>query len=114
MIEEEVQLHEATKSDDFPIAIESALLLCSNFLYVRGELTDAEIVLLTVLGKQSVADGYVIELNLAEIYLKMDEIPRAKRFLETAQSSKVESVYHRAVELATQIEEKLATLKDID
>ena len=114
MIEEEVQLREATESDDFPKAIESALLLCSNFLYVRGELTDAEIVLLAVLGKQSITDGFVIEQNLAEIYLKMDEIPRAKRFLETAQGSKVESVRNRAAELATQIEEKMTTLKTID
>lgn len=114
MIEEEVQLHEATKSDDFSLAIESALLLCSNFLYLRGELANAEIVLLGVLGKQSISDGYVIELNLAELYLKLDEIPRAQRFLEAAQSSRVESVHNRAAELATQIEEKLAILKTID
>jgi hypothetical protein len=114
MNEEEVKLREAIKGDDFSLAVESALLLCSNFLYLRGELADAEIVLLEVLGKQSITDGYVIELNLAELYVKIDEIPRAKRFLETAQGSRVESVNNRAGELATQIEEKLAILKTID
>lgn len=104
MTENEIKLRELVTSDNASEAIDSAINLYTTYLSVRGELEEAEYILLSVIGLQSNSHGYIVELSLGEIYLQMKEYPRAKRFLEIAQESPQEAISKRASELLKQSE----------
>lgn len=99
MTENEAKLREAISSDDANEAIDSALTLVTTHLSPRGELEEAEFMLLRVLGLQTKAHNLIVELSLGELYVKMKEYSRAKRFLEIALMSSQESVTKRASEI---------------
>ena len=102
----ELQLRETIAGNDWSAAIDAAVSLYRNFLSIRGDYVEAELVLLSVLGLQSTANGFIIELTLGEIYIEMNELSRAKRFLETAQASSQEFLRQRASELLAGLENR--------
>jgi hypothetical protein len=99
MTDQEKQLRDDLLSSNFETRIQAAVALTESFLFERNDFEEAEMVLLGVLGLQSPASGNIIELTLGQLYLKMDELPRAKRFLLIAQSSRNESIKGKASEL---------------
>jgi hypothetical protein len=85
--------------EDTQTKIDSAIALSRNYLSGRGDLEEAEYFLLSVAGLQSTSHGFIVELNLGEIYFEMKEYPRARRFLEVARSSAQEPVSQKASEV---------------
>lgn len=77
-------------------AITSAIELCNDFLIPRGDFEEAEFLLLEKIGLQTLKEGFILELTLGELYVKIQEIPRAKRFLEVAVKSGIESIRTQA------------------
>ncbi len=99
MTDRELELTEKTESADSIIAIEAAVALCKEFLFPRKEFEKAEYLLFGLAGLQVNSLGFVIELTLGEAYIGMDEGARAKRFLEIARSSAIDSVQGEATRL---------------
>lgn len=95
---EEELLIDIAGSDDSK-AVAAALELACDFYIPRQRYVEAERVLLEVIGKQVVKDGLIVELRLGELYLKIKELPRAKRFLERVLESKDEELRNAAKEL---------------
>jgi len=104
MSDEEKKHREDLLSSNFETRVDAAVALTELFLLERNDLEESEVVLLDVLGLQSPSAGYVIELTLGRVYIKMDELPRAKRFLLTAQTSKDEVIAREATEFLEFIE----------
>jgi thioredoxin-like negative regulator of GroEL len=103
MTNRETELREELESGAPATAVATAVALCREFLFDAGSYEEAEKVLLDVVGKQSKEDGYIVELHLAELYLKMDESPRARRLL----THPLESSNEEVKSLATQLLETL-------
>lgn len=99
MTERELELTEKTDSADSTVAIEAAVALCKEFLFPRNEFEKAEYLLFGLAGFQSSSLGFIIELTLGEAYIGMKELARAKRFLEIASASGVESVQSEATRI---------------
>lgn len=99
MTDRELELTEKTESTDSTIAIEAAVALCKEFLFPRKEFERAEYLLFGLAGFQSNSLGFIIELTLGEAYIGMGEITRAKRFLEIALASGIDSVQGEATGL---------------
>lgn len=99
MTNREIELREELESGLPATAVATAVALCREFLFVSGAFDEAERVLLDVLGKQSKEDGYLVELELAGLYLKMDESPRAQRLLKFPLASSNDEVKRLATEL---------------
>jgi hypothetical protein len=99
MTEQEKQLRQDLLSADFETRITAAVSLTENILFERNDFEESELILLDVLGFQSPKSGNIIELMLGQLYIKMNELPRAKRFLLIAQSSRDEVVMQKAKEL---------------
>ena len=83
---EESSFRESLASLDDQTSVQAALGLVDEFLLAREEFETSEMVLLEVLGKEGGA--FSIHLKLGEIYLKMGEASRAKRFLQIASNSR--------------------------
>jgi hypothetical protein len=99
MTEQEKQLRQDLLNADFETRITAAVSLTENILFERNDFEESELILLDVLGFQSTKSGNIIELMLGQLYIKMSELPRAKRFLLIAQSSRDEVVMQKAKEL---------------
>jgi hypothetical protein len=99
MTDREIELLEDCKHEDAERAVNAVVALCKEFLFVRKEYERAEFLLLEKVGIQSPRAGYILELNLGETYLEMNELTRAKRFLEIASASRVDVTKDRASEL---------------
>ena len=104
MKKDEMKLRELITDEDTQSKIDSAIALYKNYLSGRGDLEEAEYFLLIVVGLQSTSHGFIVELTLGEIYFEMKEYPRARRFLEVAQTSTQEPVSQRANEVLELIE----------
>lgn len=105
MTTREEQLLEDSKSLNIDTSIEAVVNLCKEFLFPRSEYEKAEYLLFEKVGFQVSTHGYILEITLAEGYFKMGEISRAKRFLETALLSSLDSVRDKASQLREKIEE---------
>lgn len=103
MSNREDELREGLNSKDESVAMNAGLDLANEILIPRNDLLEAETVLLEVIGLQNHSDGFVVQLNLAELYIKMNEISRAKRFLNIAISSNQDHIKNKANELLTNI-----------
>ena len=99
----EVDLMDALKSDNDEKVIQAAISLCREFLFPSHKYSEAEFILLEAIGRQSNQDGYIIQLLLAELYINIGEISRAKRFLAQASKSSNEDVKKKADELQLSI-----------
>jgi thioredoxin-like negative regulator of GroEL len=99
MTNRERELREELESGAPATAVATAVALCREFLFISGEHEEAERILLDVLGKQSKEDGYIVQLLLAELYLKMDETPRAQRLLKFPLESSNEEIKAMATQL---------------
>ena len=104
MTNRETELREELESGAPATAVATAVALCREFLFVSGTFDEAEKVLLDVVGKQSKEDGYIVELHLAELYLKMDESPRAQRLLKFPLVSSNDEVKRLATELQSTLD----------
>ena len=104
MKKEETKLRELIIGENANEAIDSAITLYKKYLSGRGDLEEAEYVLLSVAGLQGISHGYIVELTLGEIYFEMKEYPRAKRFLDVSRTSAQEPVSQRANEVLDLIE----------
>jgi thioredoxin-like negative regulator of GroEL len=99
MTNRERELREELESGAPATAVATAVALCREFLFISGEHDEAERLLLDALGKQSKEDGYIVQLLLAELYLKMDETPRAQRLLKFPLESSNEEIKSMAMQL---------------
>ena len=104
MTERESELTLKSKSPIAATAIEATVALCREFLFLRKEFEAAEILLLERVGIQGSTFGYILELYLGELYISMNEISRARRFLEYASSSADDSIREHAKELLKSLE----------
>jgi len=104
MTEREEELTNNLKSADAETSVLCAIELCHDFLFPRKEFEKAELILLERVGVQAMMMGNIIELALGEVYIGLEEFPRAKRFLEPAAASKIEEIRTRAQELLASIE----------
>jgi thioredoxin-like negative regulator of GroEL len=91
MTSRETELRDGLKSTVESEVLKAGLELANDHLIPRGDFAEAETILLEVLGLQTYSDGFIVQLSLAELYIKMDEIPRAKRFLKTVATSSNEA-----------------------
>jgi hypothetical protein len=106
MTTREEELRAALESSDDETVIEAAIALCQEILFVNQDYIASETVLLEAIGRQSSKDGNVIEVLLGELYIHIDEIPRAKRFLNRAAASSKDDVKKKASELQMSIENR--------
>lgn len=106
MTSREEELREILKDTDDEKAIQAAIDLCKEILFVNKNYGAAENVLLEVVGRQSLRDGYIIQVLLGELYINIGEITRAKRFLNTATNSSKDDVKKMADELLKTIENR--------
>ena len=104
MTNRETELREELESGAPATAVATAVALCREFLFDAGSNEEAEKVLLDALGKQSKEDGYIVQLLLAQLYIKMGETPRARRLL----THPLESSNEEIMSLATQLLETLS------
>jgi len=104
MTEREEELRESLKSSNAETSVNAALDLVKEFLFPRKEFTTAELILLERIGLQSTYHGNPIELALGQLYIGLEEFPRAKRFLEVAKSSKNEEISSQALVLLETIQ----------
>ena len=104
MTNRETELREELESGAPATAVATAVALCREFLFVSGAFDEAEKVLLDAVGKQSKEDGYIVELHLAELYLKMDESLRAQRLLKFPLASSNDEVKRLATELQSALD----------
>jgi hypothetical protein len=104
MTEREEELANNLNSANAETSVLSAIELCDDFLFPRKEFEKAELILLERVGVQTMMMGNIVELALGEVYIGLEELPRAKRFLESAVVSKVEEIRSRAQELLASIE----------
>jgi hypothetical protein len=99
--EEELRLN--LKVTDDGKALQAAIDLCREFLFVNKNYGEAENILLEAVGRQSIHDGYIAQLLLGELYVYIGEVPRAERFLNIATASSKEDVKKKADELLATI-----------
>ena len=104
MTDRELELIDSSKSEDMETAIEAITALCHEFFFPRNEFEKAEYLIFEKIGFQSSYFGHILEFTLAETYLKMGEITRARRFNGIALKSSVPSVREKAQVLQEQIE----------
>jgi len=103
MTTREEQLRDELKSADDQIAVDAAVALWSDLLSNVKAYEEAETVLLGVLGKQSTADGFMVQLCLAELYVHLNEHPRALRFLKLPLTSSIDLIKKAAEEMASKL-----------
>ncbi|CAN2189702.1 hypothetical protein MCEMRE217_00489 [Candidatus Nanopelagicaceae bacterium] len=99
MTERETELIENVASKSAETSISAVVDLCNEFLLPRKEFAKAELLLLEQVGLQTISSGNVIELTLAKTYIGLEELPRAKRFLEVVISSSSEQTSAEAKDL---------------
>ena len=85
-------------------AIQATVDLANEFLIPAGSFVEAEQLLMEKIGLQTLREGHILELTLGELYIRMQEISRARRFLEVAKSSGIELVSQRASEQIANLE----------
>lgn len=86
MTNREEELRSALTSSSEPDTLKAALELANEILIPRGDYVEAETILLEVLGLQTHSDGFIVQRSLGELYILMQEFPRAERFLAIAKS----------------------------
>jgi Tfp pilus assembly protein FimV len=99
----EEELRQSLKATDNEKALQAAIDLCREFLFVNKNFGEAETVLLEAVGRQSSHDGHIAQLLLGELYIHIGELPRAERFLNIAAASSKEDVKKKADELQATI-----------
>lgn len=99
MTERETELIQNLESAMADISVSAVVDLCKEFLFPRKEFEKAELLLLERVGIQPLATSKIIDLTLGQLYIELDEIPRAKRFLTEASSSKVTEISSKAHEI---------------
>lgn len=103
MTSREEELRENLKAADDEKALQAAIDLSREFLFVNKNYGEAETILLEAVGRQSSHDGYVAQLLLGELYIYIGEFPRAERFLKIAAGSPQEDLKKKADELLVTI-----------
>lgn len=106
MTTREEELTANAASQNIETAIDAVVALCHEFLFPRGDYEKAEYLIFEKMGFQLPSFGFILELTLAEAYLSMGEISRARRFTAIALTSSVDSVKEKAADL----NEKIAAL----
>jgi predicted Zn-dependent protease len=105
MSSREDELRAELDSKDESVALKAGLELAHEILIPQSNFLEAETTLLEVIGLQSHSDGFIVQLRLAELYIKMNEFSRAKRFLNIASTSNQDLVKRKADELLINIED---------
>jgi hypothetical protein len=96
MTKSEEGLRAELHHQDAKIAVSAAVSLVKEYLIPQGRLEESESVLLTALGLQVVDSGLIVQLTLGEVYTKMNEVPRARRFLSWATESSRQEISEEA------------------
>lgn len=104
MTERETELTNDLLSASADTSVKAAVDLCHEYLFPRKEFEKAELLLLERVGIQTFAANKVVDLTLAELYLHLEETPRAKRFLAVAKTSGLAEISEKAEELLASIE----------
>jgi hypothetical protein len=105
MSERELELRNKVANGESNEAIASAIALCTEFLFVREDFEEAELILLEKVGLQSFKDGYALELTLGDLYIRMEENSRASRFLDIARTSSNEVIKQSADAFITKLQQ---------
>lgn len=103
MTANENELRAALASQDDEKVVQASFLLCNEILFGSNRYLEAELILLEAIGRQNSGDGYIIQSLLAELYINIGEISRAKRFLDLASTSKNWDVKKKVDELQKKI-----------
>ena len=105
MSDHELILRNKVAGDEPREGIAAAVALCTVFLFAKEAFEEAELILLEKVGLQSLQDGYVIELTLGDLYIRMKENSRAARFLTVAGTSPNEAIRQQANNLMAKLRE---------
>ena len=106
MTDEEAKLREEVLLGNSMQSVPAAVALAKDYLIPAGKYEDAESVLFDVAGLQISATGHLVQLTLGELYIKMNELPRAERFLNIAASSSEDEIRRKATELLESLKDK--------
>jgi len=101
----ELMLRDKVASDKSTEGVAAAVELCTEFLFANEAFEEAELILLDKVGLQSLQDGFVLELTLGDLYIRMKEDSRASRFLAVASGSSNEVIKRRADELLEKLKQ---------
>jgi hypothetical protein len=104
MSQREIELRETALHGQQGEAIQATVDLVNEFLSPAGSFVEAEQLLMEKIGLQTLREGHILELTLGELYIAMKEISRARRFLEVAKASGIESITQRAGEQLANLE----------
>jgi hypothetical protein len=105
MSDRELMLRDKVANDQSSEGIAAAVELCTEFLFAREALEEAELILLEKVGLQSLRDAFTLELTLGDLYIRMRENSRASRFLSIARSSSDGAIKQRANELLEKLKQ---------
>jgi thioredoxin-like negative regulator of GroEL len=106
MTEREAQLQEEVLLGNSTQSVPAAVELVRDYLIPAGKFEEAESVLFDVAGLQLSATGHLIQLTLGELFIKMNELPRAERFLTIAARSSEDEVRAEANRLLESLKNK--------
>jgi predicted Zn-dependent protease len=104
MTSREDELRKQLDSNIEAEVLKAGLELANEVLIGRGDFFNAERVLLEILGLQTHSDGQIVQLSLGKLYIKMNEISRAARFLRDAATSNKDEIRAAVDELMMKIE----------
>jgi hypothetical protein len=105
MSDRELILRDKIASDESSEGIAAAVELCTEFLFAKEAFEEAELILLEKIGLQSLQEGFVLELTLGDLYIRMKEDSRASRFLSVASNSSDGAIKQKANELLEKLKQ---------